>query len=726
MYTELAEIPVPIGGQFVGPDADTVEITFSVRDHELNLKKTVVKTIANIQGEKPYVSPPVQVDSQVAALYSPSGKRKVVLREVNKKGDTRRVVELWNESTKVASVDVTERHDKFYVDEYIGSLGFNATEDAVVYTAEAHLDNDSSDPYAKFRYRPDFGEGLTGQRRPALFIVKLPGSPSSDDKPVVYRLKSPANVRLGQAVFSGASTVDEVVLYATGYELQPDGRLLGVKGCFNRPTGIWRVKATLGGDPTVNDVDATATKLNPGHISCRSPRVVPQGKGEQLVFLSSASGGPHVTTASLQTWKPTGDGKGEVREVIGIVEKPAQGDWFPGLYPPYNLPAAPYLSQTGSLAFHSHVGSKTWIVLAGLDGKRSGWDRVPEDSDEGEMYSWSVLATDEKNRILCWRSSPSVPYEIGVADVRDGGITSWKSLDKPKLPERVSKALSSIRTSIHQIPDRAPTETLVITSTLNGKGGKLPPCVLVPHGGPHATTTTAFSPATTALVLEGFTLALPNYTGSLGYGEAPIRALVGACGRTDVDDCIGTLDHLVKIGIAEDGPGRVFVQGGSHGGFLSAHLIGQFPDRFSGAVMRNPVISVGEISTTDIPDWYFSEFGYEYPVLSSTAESTDSQARNGDPDSIAPLMTGQTFTQLQSASPIHHVDKVKAPVLLLVGLADRRVAPTHGVEYYHALTARARKVELLTFEGESHPLDGVEAARVCWEAGRDWLRALAS
>lgn len=42
----------------------------------------------------------------------------------------------------------------------------------------------------------------------------------------------------------------------------------------------------------------------------------------------------------------------------------------------------------------------------------------------------------------------------------------------------------------------------------------------------------------------------------------------------------------------------------SHGGFLSGHLIGQFPDIFRVAAMRNPVTNIASMVTaTDIPDW---------------------------------------------------------------------------------------------------------------------------
>jgi acylaminoacyl-peptidase len=65
------------------------------------------------------------------------------------------------------------------------------------------------------------------------------------------------------------------------------------------------------------------------------------------------------------------------------------------------------------------------------------------------------------------------------------------------------------------------------------------------------------------------TLSLPNYTGSMGFGEKYIRKLLGHCGTMDVQDVVETVNELVRLGISE--PGRQLVQGGSHGGFLAAH-----------------------------------------------------------------------------------------------------------------------------------------------------------
>lgn len=130
-------------------------------------------------------------------------------------------------------------------------------------------------------------------------------------------------------------------------------------------------------------------------------------------------------------------------------------------------------------------------------------------------------------------------------------------------------------------------------------------------------------------------------------------------------------------------------------------VIGQYPDVFSAAVLRNPVIS-SQPASTDIPDWYMSEFG-----VRPSAESEQ--------------MPPKLYEQLYPATPIAHVTDVQAPVLLLLGLEDRRVVNVQGKTFYHALKGLGKKVELLTFEGEGHPLDGVEAGRVAWEATVDWF-----
>jgi acylaminoacyl-peptidase len=207
--------------------------------------------------------------------------------------------------------------------------------------------------------------------------------------------------------------------------------------------------------------------------------------------------------------------------------------------------------------------------------------------------------------------------------------------------------------------------------------------------------------------------------------------------------------------------------------FYAHTVIGKHPTLFNAASLRNPVISVGELATgTDIPDWVYAEFGvlsdsgsYTPPTSNSNSNSLPSLTSNSkslaSPSSTAlnsmpltptpppPLMTPKTYNTLFTASPIAHVDNIIAPVLIIIGEDDLRVVPGQGIGFYHAIKGRVRTetgtrigdenengngtrkekskgiVEMLSFPGESHAIDGVEAARVSFEATRDWFKVFA-
>ena len=334
--------------------------------------------------------------------------------------------------------------------EYLGSLAFSSSETSLIYTAEANASTiNTDDPYHRFRFTPEFGEGLVGRKRPTIFIFRWTTDKSQFHKVISLSVSSSSTL-FGQAIFSP----DSNKIYATGYEQTCDGRQLGIKGCYNRPSGIWEITPTRPrpGDIQPSELSCTARKLTPSHLSCRSPRVFSHEGKSTLFWLSCPTGGAHASTSLLYSLDITGGlplpaaaisiGSPLVDAVFGPLE-----DEFPGLYPDYNLPVNPFVHPTTEtfsgpcIVTHSLWGSRSTILLVSTaDGEVK--DLTPEN---GDLASWTVLATDNDSRILCARSTPVSPPEIVLGEFDDTGV-SWRVIDKPVLsPDgRISPSLSRI------------------------------------------------------------------------------------------------------------------------------------------------------------------------------------------------------------------------------------------------------------------------------------------
>ncbi|KAK7018272.1 peptidase-S9 domain-containing protein [Favolaschia claudopus] len=727
-YRVLSEIPVPTAAHFVG---NVVQLESSINDNERDIKRSVTTSLF-VGSPQVSVGPAVEMGDIVASAEAPSTSicfpRRVVLRETSAH---KRYVEIWIGNVIEGSKDVTELHDSFYTDEFFSGFSFSTTELAFSYVAEA---KPPTDPQDKFKFTPSFGEHLRDKRRPTIFILRW--NPSSIPcevslSSVSLALPSGFAVSLGQPVFC---PLNSDTIYATGYEDTPDGRRLGLKWCPNRPSGIWAIKLPATPDnpegDSVTPLVCSARKLTPSNLSCRSPRIYfdAEQNAAKLFWLSCVSGGPHAGTLSLHVLNNLTSREAKSRVLVDTVWEPRESDGFPGLYPSNanNLPVAPFVKLGDSvfLVFSSTWGVRnTVLLISTVDGSIK--DLTP--NSEGALYSWNMLATDGTKRFVCSRSALDIPHEVVLCEFDSPETISSRVIYAPYISTALRTALEKLSTVLVAIPDRRKVQTLVVRPAPTNA---TPPAIHFVHGGPHAVMTTSFSPAVALLALEGYTMSLVNYTGSVGYGENFVRGLIGKCGTLDVQDCIASVRHLNKIGISAEGKGKQFVIGGSHGGFLASHLIGQFPDIFTAAVILNPVISTDPMSS-DIRDWYFNEWDIEFPMYSLPEgfpeTSTQAQA------SIEPRLPPRSLPASESlrlSASMAWVDQVRAHVLLHIGGSDVRVTPTHGLEYYHALKGlnvvnlkerREQDVEMHWFEKAGHSLDDVETSRVVWETARGWV-----
>ncbi|MEV0589878.1 alpha/beta hydrolase family protein [Nonomuraea cavernae] len=105
------------------------------------------------------------------------------------------------------------------------------------------------------------------------------------------------------------------------------------------------------------------------------------------------------------------------------------------------------------------------------------------------------------------------------------------------------------------------------------------------HGGPEAATQLGFDPLMQAVAGAGIAIVAPNYRGSIGYGSAHQRALLGAWGGPDLADIRHLARRLARPGQA------LLVHGTSYGAYLALLAACADPDLWSGCVAVSPFLS---------------------------------------------------------------------------------------------------------------------------------------
>ena len=87
--------------------------------------------------------------------------------------------------------------------------------------------------------------------------------------------------------------------------------------------------------------------------------------------------------------------------------------------------------------------------------------------------------------------------------------------------------------------------------------------------------------------------------------------MIGKIGDLDISDTHAAAIWASQLPFVDSK--KVYLYGGSHGGFITAHLLARESQFYTAGCLRNPVINVGAmISNSDIPDWCFAEAGIPF------------------------------------------------------------------------------------------------------------------
>jgi dipeptidyl aminopeptidase/acylaminoacyl peptidase len=196
----------------------------------------------------------------------------------------------------------------------------------------------------------------------------------------------------------------------------------------------------------------------------------------------------------------------------------------------------------------------------------------------------------------------------------------------------------------------------------------LPPAVVLCHGGPWGQAWIAFRPMIQFLVSHGFTVLIPNFRGSTGYGREFFDGNYKDWGGGDLQDVVAGAEYLIREGLADRK--RIACYGGSYGGYLTYMALTKTPKIWKAGVAW--------VGLTDL----LAAYEESSPPMRQMYE-----LMMGDPVENEALW--------RDRSAIHFAENLKATLLIIHGVNDPRCPISQ------ARTFRARLLEHGFVEGEA-------------------------
>jgi acetyl esterase/lipase len=204
--------------------------------------------------------------------------------------------------------------------------------------------------------------------------------------------------------------------------------------------------------------------------------------------------------------------------------------------------------------------------------------------------------------------------------------------------------------------------------------GDKPPLLVFIHGGPTAAARPMLQLGVQYWTSRGLAVVDVNYGGSTGYGREYLRQLDDNWGIIDLDDCVAAARWLADQGRVD--PRRLAIRGGSAGGYTTLAAL-TFRDTFAAGASHFGVADLEALAT----ETHKFESRYLDGLIGPYPERRDLYVER---------------------SPIHHVEGIDHPLIVLQGMEDEVVPPNQAEMIVEALRRKDVPVAYLTFEGEQH------------------------
>ncbi len=217
------------------------------------------------------------------------------------------------------------------------------------------------------------------------------------------------------------------------------------------------------------------------------------------------------------------------------------------------------------------------------------------------------------------------------------------------------------------------------------------PLVLLVHGGPQRRDEWGFDSEAMWLADRGYAVLQVNFRGSDGFGKQFVSAGFHQWAGAMQTDLLDGKSWAVQHGYAD--PQRTCIMGGSYGGYATLAGLTFHPEAYAcGVALAAP---------SDLPLMY--------------------KAAPHDNDFLR--MIGTDPAEMQAASPDRFADRIRAPLLLAQGGADRNVRPDQGEAMVKAMRAANKPVTYYLFPEERHGFS-TEASTLAFNAAVERFLAL--
>ena len=232
------------------------------------------------------------------------------------------------------------------------------------------------------------------------------------------------------------------------------------------------------------------------------------------------------------------------------------------------------------------------------------------------------------------------------------------------------------------------------------------PLVVAIHGGPWlrdywepAEPNNGFA-GSQLLANRGYAVLHINYRGSTGYGGkfmyAAVRELAGKT-QQDIEDGVR---WAVEQGIAD--PARIGLIGDSFGGFSVLSQMAQVPQRYACGV--DIVGIAGWLRWLDEKPPYWHNTMHWWNLFLGVSDHPAPADRE----------------RLRAESPLARIENIRAPLLVIHGANDVRVARQDSDEVVDALRKLGRPVAYLLFSDEGHAIRKWQNRLRMWRAIEDF------